>query len=144
MKEEAAEGRRRTSQDPANLVPQCRCDPKVQPPYSSNQITETAMHREVLAVYHGASPYTKPYYDMGHYMDGRNEDNWIIRWLMWHVFRYRDNRNRHRNGEAISSTRSGRQADGQEAVSDQSDGHFERRNTAGGTLGARYDPVRDL
>ncbi|KAB2575383.1 hypothetical protein DIS24_g8557 [Lasiodiplodia hormozganensis] len=125
MKEEAAEGRRRTSQDPSNLVPQCRSDPTVQPPYSSNQITETAMHREVLNVYHAASARTRPYYQQGHYMDGRNEDNWIIRWLLWHVFRYRDNRNRHR-GAAVPSQ--GGSPDG---------------NNGGGST-EMYDPVRDL
>ena len=36
-------------------------------------------------------------YDLGRYWDGSNEDNWIIRWCLWHVFRYRDERNRSRN-----------------------------------------------
>ncbi|KAK8213659.1 hypothetical protein IWZ01DRAFT_539588 [Phyllosticta capitalensis] len=145
MKEEAAEGRRRTSQDPSNLVPQCRADPTVQPPYSSNQITETAMHREVLNVYQSASERTRPLYDLGHYMDGRNEDNWIIRWLLWHVFRYRDNRNRYR-GSGASSSIAASEADGagdagaaQDASADGNHG------PEGGSTGTEmYDPVRDL
>ncbi|KAF9635232.1 hypothetical protein BFW01_g6127 [Lasiodiplodia theobromae] len=134
MKEEAAEGRRRTSQDPSNLVPQCRSDPTVQPPYSSNQITETAMHREVLNVYHAASARTRPYYQQGHYMDGRNEDNWIIRWLLWHVFRYRDNRNRHR-GSGASSSVTASETDGPGAAVPSQGGSPDGNNGGGSTGG---------
>ncbi|KAF2089328.1 hypothetical protein K490DRAFT_63465 [Saccharata proteae CBS 121410] len=143
MKAEAAEGRRRTSQDSSNLVPQCQNDRNVHPPYSSNQITETAMHREVLNVYYSASQYTKPYYDLAHYVDGRNEDNWIIRWLLWHVFRYRDNRNRNRGARSDSdedlctghSTATGQPKSGSREV---------KRDNANGQSVVPYDPIRDL
>lgn len=171
MQEEAAEGRRRTSQDASNLVPQCRADPTVQPPYSSNQITETAMHREVLNVYHAAGARTRPYYQMGHYMDGRNEDNWIIRWLLWHVFRYRDNRNRHRGSGASSSVTASETDGAGAAVPSQAGSPDGNNNGGGGSTGGcmlaapaprprfrrdeekrqpltreaeMYDPVRDL
>ena len=93
---EAVAGRQRTSEDVTNLVPQSRDDPNVHPPYASNQISETAMFREIHRIYESASPWTRPIYDRGWYADGPNRDNWIIRWCLWHVFRYRDNRNKQR------------------------------------------------
>jgi hypothetical protein len=59
-------------------------------------ITESSLHREVLNIYYTASERTKPWYDLGRYLEGINEENWVIRWCLWHVFRYRDERNRHR------------------------------------------------
>jgi hypothetical protein len=76
------------------LIPQAR---GFSPPYASNQIQETAKHIEVLNIYHNASPQTRRIYDLGREWNGTTEDNWIIRWCLWHVFRYRDERNRSRN-----------------------------------------------
>lgn len=53
------------------------------------------MHREVLRIYASASPTTKAYYELGRFIDGGNEDNWAIRWMLWNVFRYGMNRKRH-------------------------------------------------
>lgn len=50
------------------------------------------MHREVLRIYSLASPTTRPYYQFGQFQDGSNEDNWVIRWMLWNVFRYGMNR----------------------------------------------------
>jgi hypothetical protein len=96
LQDEAARGRERTCQDPNNLTPQARASTSLTHPYSSNMITETALHREVLNIYYTASARTKPWYDYGRFWEGTNEENWIIRWCLWHVFRYRDERNRHR------------------------------------------------
>lgn len=49
-------------------------------------------------------------YELGRDRDGDHEENWIIRWLLWHVFRYRDDRN--------SSNTRRRNADENDAVSD--------------------------
>lgn len=67
-----------------------------QPPFSNSQVNETAMHREILNIYRHARPETKYFYDMGRDTQGLEEENWVIRWLLWHVFRYRDNRNKNR------------------------------------------------
>lgn len=67
-----------------------------QPPFSNSQVSETAVHREILNIYQLARPETKPYYDLGRDTQGLEEENWVIRWLLWHVFRYRDNRNKNR------------------------------------------------
>jgi hypothetical protein len=67
-----------------------------QPPFSNSQVSETAIHREVLNIYQHARLETKYFYDMGRDTQGLEEENWVIRWLLWHVFRYRDNRNKNR------------------------------------------------
>jgi len=67
-----------------------------EPPFSNSQVSETATHREILNIYQHARPETKYFYDMGRDTQGLEEENWVIRWLLWHVFRYRDNRNKNR------------------------------------------------
>ncbi|KAF4552637.1 Hypothetical protein D9617_9g024260 [Elsinoe fawcettii] len=84
------------SASPSSLLPNLANDPNVKPPYSNTQISESAMHQETIYIYRTARPETRIYYERGHYMEGDTEENWIIKWLLWHVFRYRDNRNRGR------------------------------------------------
>ncbi len=79
-----------------SLAPRFRNDPTVEPPYSSFQVSETAIHREILRIYAMARRETKPVYDLGRDTAGIEEENWVIRWMLWHVFRYRDNRNKNR------------------------------------------------
>lgn len=81
---------------PDSLAPQFRDDPKVEPPYSNAQISETAIHREILRIYNSARRETRVIYDLGRDTDRIEEENWVIRWMLWHVFRYRDSRNRNR------------------------------------------------
>ncbi|KAI7689877.1 hypothetical protein KC353_g19395, partial [Hortaea werneckii] len=45
-----------------------------------------------------ARPETRQVYDLGRDLERVEEENWVIRWMLWHVFRYRDNRNRNRKG----------------------------------------------
>jgi len=77
-----------------------------QPPFSNAQLNETATHREILNIYQHARPETRMFYDMGRDTDGLEEENWVIRWLLWHVFRYRDNRNKNRRHGSPSGARS--------------------------------------
>ena len=81
---------------PESLAPQYRDDPKVEPPYSNAQISETAIHREILRIYNSSRRETRAIYDLGRDTDRIEEENWVIRWMLWHVFRYRDSRNRNR------------------------------------------------
>ena len=81
---------------PESLAPQYRDDPKVEPPYSNAQISEGAIHLEIARIYDGARRETREIYDLGRDPERLEEENWIIRWMLWHVFRYRDNRNRNR------------------------------------------------
>ncbi|KAF2460400.1 hypothetical protein BDY21DRAFT_164019 [Lineolata rhizophorae] len=136
MKYEAVKGRARTSQNPDNLNPHARADPNVQPPYSSNQISETAMHSEIMNIFVLSQGRVREWFERGHYQNGPTQDNWIIRWLLWHVFRYRDNRNRRRS-------RSGSVMTGSEVDLDVG-GPAVNNNAAGtGSSNTYYDPVRD-
>ncbi|KAI9714377.1 MAG: hypothetical protein M1820_000338 [Bogoriella megaspora] len=94
MKLEAANGRDRINRNPESLASQDRDSGEIQMPYEARWITETAKHREILRIYNTASSRTRAWYDKGRYMTGGNEENWIVRWLLWHVFRYSDNRRR--------------------------------------------------
>ncbi|KXS97652.1 hypothetical protein AC579_1170 [Pseudocercospora musae] len=131
MKREAVEGRKR-------LIEQGASD--------SGSINETAMHSEILQIYHRATPSTKAVYDLGRDTDGLEEENWIVRWLLWHAFRYRDTRNnrnrRAPNGTVARGVPSGDDSttptDSESSPREQSEASSERE-----TGGCRYyDPVR--
>jgi len=102
LQEEAVAGRARITEDSNSLMPGLKNDPNVRPPYSVTQISDVAMHRETLYIYRHARPETRAQYDRGHYIEGGKEENWIIKWSLWHVFRYRDNRNRGRTTPGTS------------------------------------------
>lgn len=68
-------------------------NPRVEPPYTFSQLDEAAVNKEIVYIFNHARPETKIMYGLGHDRDGYHEENWIIRWLLWHVFRYRDDRN---------------------------------------------------
>jgi len=55
-------------------------------------VTETARHREILAIYRAANAATRPMYDFGHYYSGPNEENWGIRWFLYHSFQNAEHR----------------------------------------------------
>ncbi|EME85133.1 uncharacterized protein MYCFIDRAFT_41768 [Pseudocercospora fijiensis CIRAD86] len=104
-REEAVEGRRRMTESQDVLVPSLRGNSNVEPPYSNAQISETVTHREILRIYRLARPETKVVYDLGRDTDRVEEENWVIRWMLWHVFRYRDSRNRNRRHVSPSPDR---------------------------------------
>ena len=97
IQEEAVEGRRRLTEDQNAL--QARLRNATEPPYSHAHVTETAIHMEILRIYQLARPETKGVYDLGRDIERVEEENWVIRWMLWHVFRYRDNRNRNRRAQ---------------------------------------------
>lgn len=78
------------------------------------------MHRETLYIYRTARPETRAYYDCGHYIEGEVEENWIIKWMLWHVFRYRDNRNRGRSNTQNNAREPSRPASRSSNLSEQS------------------------
>ncbi|KAF2860701.1 hypothetical protein K470DRAFT_208214, partial [Piedraia hortae CBS 480.64] len=95
MKEEAVEGRKRLTEDQSSLLVKLR-DSRIEPPYSHAHVSESAIYQEILRIYQLAQADTRAVYDLGRDADASEDENWVIRWLLWHVFRYRDNRNRHR------------------------------------------------
>ncbi|KAI7341521.1 hypothetical protein KC315_g35 [Hortaea werneckii] len=84
--EEAVEGRRRLTEDKEALLPELR-NTGLEPPYSHAHVTETAIHREILRIYQRARPETRQVYDLGRDLERVEEENWVIRWMLWHVFR---------------------------------------------------------
>lgn len=97
LQREASEGRDRLSHNPANLSSASSMDQRVRQPYRWDQLTETAKHREIMNIYARASPRTRYFYDKAHSRNSVRqgewvEENWAIRWYLWHSFRYRDNR----------------------------------------------------
>lgn len=92
----------------------------LEPPYSHAHVSETAIHREILRIYRMSRPETRSVYDLGRDLDRAEEENWVIRWLLWHVFRYRDNRNRNRR----TPTSNGGQEMDQSASDDGSTGEL--------------------
>lgn len=61
------------------------------PPFAAAQYTEAAFSRVVRLIWTNASEDTQSWYAIGH---GQNGDNWVILWMLYHVCRYRDNRNK--------------------------------------------------
>lgn len=158
FKEEASAGRNRMLAMPGFLREESK--ENAQPPFSNAQINETATHREIMNIYRHARPETRAYYDLGHDTDGLEEENWVIRWLLWHVFRYRDNRNKSRRQGASgrrspnSSDRSGSEVPGPitngKLASTSKIGlckllstRLEDFNSAAAAKSGFYDPVRD-
>jgi hypothetical protein len=92
----------------SNLTEEAQADPTLTKPYAVHMLSEIAQYKEVQNIFATASPETRAVYELGQYTDGLGPfgdrqghlDNWIIRWCLWHVFRYRDDRNRHHRDRA--------------------------------------------
>lgn len=156
-KDEAIQGRNRMLATPGILRDDS--DQNAQPPFGNAQINETAIHLEILKIYQLSSPETRIYYDKGRDTEGVEEENWVIRWLLWHVFRYRDNRNKnrrqvspgarnHSSSERSSSENHGIAASGELLSSQQptcpvTTIDLDSTSTAGAPKTGFYDPVRD-
>ncbi|KAL2059475.1 hypothetical protein ABVK25_000768 [Lepraria finkii] len=62
-----------------------------EPPWTANQFTEDTFNAAIATIEAQASPRTKVLYARGR---NGNGPNWVIRWILYHVCRYRDGRNR--------------------------------------------------
>ncbi|GIZ37930.1 hypothetical protein CKM354_000135900 [Cercospora kikuchii] len=93
MKVEVVEGWKRMTANRDSLVLQLRDDPTVEPPYGFNYIDDQIMHDEIARIFHDARPDTRLMFNLGRTSRVDPGENWIIRWLLWHIFRYRDGRN---------------------------------------------------
>ncbi|KAF2642694.1 hypothetical protein P280DRAFT_468009 [Massarina eburnea CBS 473.64] len=91
--DEASKGRDRLSYDPQNLTTYSQSQ-NPPTPYKWDELQETKRHSEILKIAQAAGPYTRQYYQMGRYIRGHEEENWVAQWFLWHCFRYRDNRPR--------------------------------------------------
>ncbi|KAL9103105.1 MAG: hypothetical protein Q9163_001816 [Psora crenata] len=71
----------------AALRPEHRSSPA---PWSNSQFTDSAIREAVASIYANASPLTAQLYRRGR----PGGDNWVARWVLYHVCRYRDSRNK--------------------------------------------------
>ncbi|KAL2040806.1 hypothetical protein N7G274_006264 [Stereocaulon virgatum] len=62
-----------------------------EPPWTANQFTEDAFNAAIATIESQASARTRVLYARGR---NRNGPNWVIRWILYHVCRYRDGRNK--------------------------------------------------
>ncbi|CAF9922073.1 hypothetical protein IMSHALPRED_005326 [Imshaugia aleurites] len=61
------------------------------PPFSANQFSEEAFINAVRTIVRNACPQTRVLYDQGVV---QGQPNWVARWILYHVCRYRDGRNK--------------------------------------------------
>lgn len=146
--------------DRSILTTEARNDKSVQPPYSSHHISERAMKAETMRIFHSACPQTRAYYDLTHDRTGQTEENWLIKWMLWHVFRYRDSRNRGRrrknpsqassiSDSALDQPESGIEDDNrtslnQSPMSPAVPSLVPTQSSSGSETRPFYDPVRDI
>ena len=79
----------------------------MKPPYSITHICDTVIHSEIKRIYQAATRVMKAVYDLAHDNDRGEEDNWVIRWMLWHVSRYRDKRNKYKRSVNLSEGEAG-------------------------------------
>ncbi|MCJ1306067.1 hypothetical protein MMC08_008885 [Hypocenomyce scalaris] len=78
-----------------------RDDASVQQPWKWEQLDPTAINNAITAIWGEGEPWPRYYYNLGHVEDGRVY-NWVLRWLLWHICRHRDWRNRRQPGAQAS------------------------------------------
>lgn len=64
---------------------------RANPPFAANQFSDAAFLQAIRTVEANASSQTRNLYSRGSQAGG---NNWVIRWMLYHVCRYRDGRNR--------------------------------------------------
>lgn len=78
--------------------------------YPSSQVDEQIFHAEMAYIFRNAQPATKIIYDLAHDADASHRPNWIVQWMLWHVFRYRDGRQKPRAGKSAAASEVGDQS----------------------------------
>lgn len=68
-------------------------NPSVQRPYKWAHLDPSFIDHAISEIWTKAGPWPRHFYDRGHSQD-RKVYNWVLKWLLWHVCRYRDWRNR--------------------------------------------------
>ncbi|KAK4624745.1 hypothetical protein CLAFUW4_05718 [Fulvia fulva] len=111
------------------------------PAITTSGVPEQVMNNEINQIYLRAGPATKILYQLALDPDHPNDPNWIIRWMLWHVFRYRDGRQSRLDTALLNGTRELPSSE-DEGVADQVDPRLAavQRSLYDEW---RYDPVRD-
>ena len=75
------------------LRPEYAANEAVRQPYKWAHLAPSVIDSAIHAIHTQAAPWPRQFYDMGRSTDQRIV-NWVLKWLLWHVCRYRDWRNR--------------------------------------------------
>ena len=68
-----------------SLLPHLREDASIQPPFAADQITEHALRHESQRILSESTGHTRNIYELGIDRSVTNLDNWVVRWLLWHI-----------------------------------------------------------
>jgi hypothetical protein len=77
--------------DRGMLKAEFRTVESVHRPYKWGHFDPEYIDQAVREIWTGGGKTTRPYYDLGR---DDKVGNWVIRWTLWHICRYRDWRNR--------------------------------------------------
>lgn len=80
-----------------------RANPGVRQPYKWAHLNQEAIDRAISQIWSTASEKSRWYYDHGQSAEP-SVKNWVLKWLLWHVARYRDERNNKKNRSSGSSS----------------------------------------
>ncbi|KAI4148837.1 MAG: hypothetical protein LQ340_004914 [Diploschistes diacapsis] len=75
------------------LKPEYASNPGVHRPYKWAHLDPNVVDNAIAQIWKDGRPWSRYYYDRGA-SDDRKVYNWVLKWLLWHVCRYRDWRNR--------------------------------------------------
>jgi hypothetical protein len=78
--------------DRTNLLDELINNPTVEPPFFWHQMKPERQRWAIEEVWRNGSPLTRPFYDRGA-TTGEHGPNAVTRWLLYSVFRSRDDRN---------------------------------------------------
>jgi hypothetical protein len=75
------------------LKPEYANNPSVTRPYKWAHLDPAVIDSAITTIWKEGRQWPRVYYDRGA-TDDRRVYNWVLKWLLWHVCRYRDWRNR--------------------------------------------------
>ena len=75
------------------LKPEYASNPAVKQPYKWAHLDPVFIDQAIAQICEEGKEWPKHFYELGR-SDDRKVNNWVLKWLLWHVCRYRDWRNR--------------------------------------------------
>ncbi|KAL1958164.1 hypothetical protein VTO42DRAFT_5019 [Malbranchea cinnamomea] len=83
----------------ADLLDNQRNDPNIQPPFYWHHVRQDRIRWATAEIWRRAGPMTRAFFSHGRSPNGDEGSNWVIGWLLYSVFRSRDERNRRRKND---------------------------------------------
>ena len=84
------------------LRPEYAANMAIHKPYKWAHLSPNAIDTAIAVIRSQAGPGSRQLYDRGDSTDSRVH-NWVLKWLLWHVCRYRDWRNRKNRSTSASA-----------------------------------------